>query len=70
MFSCEYCKFLEQLFIEHLPWLLHPSTATFRNYYWEGLAVILFTLTHPSKQLNASFKTDNMLHQKNTWKKS
>ena len=57
-------------FIEHLQWLLLPFTTTFRNYYWEYLVVVLFTLTHPSKQFNTCFKTDNISHQKNTWKKS
>ena len=39
-------------------------TSTFRNYYWEDLVVILFTLTHPSRRLNTCFKTGNMLHLK------
>ena len=57
-------------FIEHLQWLLLPFTTTFRNYYWEDLVIVLFTLTHPSKQFNTCFKTDNISHQKNTSKKS
>ena len=43
-------------------------TTTFRNYYWESLVIILFTLTHLSKRPNTCFKAGVMLHKKNTWK--
>ena len=55
-------------FIGHLEWLLLPFTTTVRNYYWEDLVVILFTLNHPSRRLNTCFKADNILIHKNTWK--
>ena len=45
-------------FIEHFQWLLLPFNTTFRNYYWEDLVVVLFTLTHPSKRFNTCFKTE------------
>ena len=38
----------------NLRWLLLPLTSNSRNYYWDNLLVILFTLTHPSKRI----KTD------------
>ena len=55
--------------MEHLRWLLRPSTTTFRIYNCEYLEVILFTLTHPSKRRNTCFTADNMLQHKKTSEK-
>ena len=59
VFSCEYSKKIKNNFFHRRP--LGPSLPfipTIRNYYWKNRLVILFTSTHPTKQLNACFKVD------------
>ena len=51
-FPVNIATFLRKVFfIEQCQWLFLAFTTTFRNYHWEGVSVIFFTLTHPSKQL-------------------
>ena len=51
-------NFKTSFFIEHLRCLPLHSHTTFQNYYWKDRLVILFTLTHPYKQLNTCFEAD------------
>ena len=51
-FLVNIAKFLRKaFFIEHPQWLLLTFTTAFRNYYWQDLSVIFFTLTYTSKRL-------------------
>ena len=51
-FPVNIAKFLRKaFFLKHRRRLLLALTSTFRNYYWENLSVIFFTLTHPGKRL-------------------
>ena len=69
MSSCEYCKIFKNSFFHSTAAMAESAfTTTFRNYCWESLVIILFTLTHLSKQPNTCCKAGVMLHKKNTWK--
>ena len=59
VFSCEYSKKIKNNFFHRRPpGPSLPFIPTIRNYYWKNRLVILFTSTHPTKQLNACFKVD------------
>ena len=59
VFSCEYSKKIKNNFFHRRPpGPSLPFIPTIWNYYWKNRLVILFTSTHPKKQLNACFKVD------------